>query len=170
VGKLERRLCKAQGRLNPHGPSRLPRATTTASHQLPIILTILNSLRQPACSSHITLLSPTMAPRKRETTPAAVSPAAASASHSTTSAASAPLKKDTSSSSTTRHSTDAQAIVQNVWGNYVDKTPQRVKLIDAFMAFLVVVGGLQFVYCVIAGNYVCEASGLSPDEPWDNGS
>jgi len=28
-----------------------------------------------------------------------------------------------------------------------------VKLIDAFMAFLVVVGGLQFVYCVIGGNY-----------------
>lgn len=33
-------------------------------------------------------------------------------------------------------------------------TPQRVKLIDAFMAFLVVVGGLQFVYCVVVGNYV----------------
>ena len=34
------------------------------------------------------------------------------------------------------------------------KTPQRTKLIDAFMAFLMVVGGLQFVYCVVAGNYV----------------
>lgn len=33
-------------------------------------------------------------------------------------------------------------------------TPQRVKLIDAFMAFLVVVGVLQFVYCVLVGNYV----------------
>jgi len=41
-----------------------------------------------------------------------------------------------------------------VWNNYIDKTPQRVKLVDAFMAFLVVVGVLQFVYCVIAGNYV----------------
>jgi hypothetical protein len=29
-----------------------------------------------------------------------------------------------------------------------------VKLIDVFMAFLVVVGGLQFVYCVLVGNYV----------------
>jgi len=29
-----------------------------------------------------------------------------------------------------------------------------MKLIDAFMAFLVVVGGLQFVYCVVAGSYV----------------
>ena len=38
--------------------------------------------------------------------------------------------------------------------HYVDTTPQRTKLLDAFMAFLVVVGGLQFVYCVLAGNYV----------------
>ena len=29
-----------------------------------------------------------------------------------------------------------------------------MKLIDVFMAFLVVVGGLQFVYCVLVGNYV----------------
>lgn len=36
----------------------------------------------------------------------------------------------------------------------MDKTPQRVKLLDAFMAFLIVVGVLQFVYCVLAGNYV----------------
>ncbi len=36
----------------------------------------------------------------------------------------------------------------------MDRTPQRVKLLDAFMAFLMAVGLLQFVYCVIAGNYV----------------
>lgn len=41
-----------------------------------------------------------------------------------------------------------------MWNNYVDKTPQRVKLIDAFMLFLIVVGALQFAYCVLAGNYV----------------
>ena len=29
-----------------------------------------------------------------------------------------------------------------------------MKLVDVFMAFLVVVGGLQFVYCVLVGNYV----------------
>ena len=36
----------------------------------------------------------------------------------------------------------------------MQKTPQRIKLIDVFMAFLVVVGGVQFLYCVLAGNYV----------------
>lgn len=47
--------------------------------------------------------------------------------------------------------------MQGVWHNYLNRTPQRVKLIDAFMAFLVIVGGLQFVYCVLAGNYVRSA-------------
>ncbi|KAH8814999.1 putative Dolichyl-diphosphooligosaccharide--protein glycosyltransferase subunit DAD1 [Xylogone sp. PMI_703] len=46
-----------------------------------------------------------------------------------------------------------QEIALGIWRNYLDKTPQRTKLIDVFMAFLVVVGVLQFVYCVIAGNY-----------------
>lgn len=41
-----------------------------------------------------------------------------------------------------------------MWRNYNSTTPQRVKLIDAFMAFLVLVGVLQFVYCVLVGNYV----------------
>ncbi|KAF1975167.1 DAD-domain-containing protein, partial [Bimuria novae-zelandiae CBS 107.79] len=50
-------------------------------------------------------------------------------------------------------SLDAQAIVQDVWGKYVDKTPQRVKLLDCFMGFLIVVGVLQFVYCLIVGNF-----------------
>jgi hypothetical protein len=36
----------------------------------------------------------------------------------------------------------------------VEETPQRAKLIDVFMGFLLVVGGLQFLYCVLAGNYV----------------
>lgn len=49
---------------------------------------------------------------------------------------------------------DAGQIARHVWANYARKTPQRVKLVDAFMAFLVVVGALQFAYCVLGGNYV----------------
>ena len=51
-----------------------------------------------------------------------------------------------------------QEIALGIWQNYLDTTPQRTKLIDVFMGFLVVVGVLQFVYCVIAGNYVCYPS------------
>lgn len=48
----------------------------------------------------------------------------------------------------------AQGVAVAIWDNYVKTTPQRTKLIDVFMAFLVVVGVLQFVYCIIVGNYV----------------
>ncbi|KAK0729202.1 DAD family-domain-containing protein [Apiosordaria backusii] len=44
-------------------------------------------------------------------------------------------------------------VVSNLTSHYQKSTPQRTKLLDAFMAFLVVVGVLQFVYCVLAGNY-----------------
>ncbi|TAQ89823.1 hypothetical protein B7494_g1877 [Chlorociboria aeruginascens] len=56
-----------------------------------------------------------------------------------------------------------QQIALGIWQNYLDTTPQRTKLIDAFMSFLVAVGVLQFVYCVIAGNYPFNAflSGFS---------
>ncbi|TVY88466.1 Dolichyl-diphosphooligosaccharide--protein glycosyltransferase subunit [Lachnellula willkommii] len=56
-----------------------------------------------------------------------------------------------------------QEIALGIWENYLDTTPQRTKLIDVFMSFLVVVGVLQFVYCVIAGNYPFNAflSGFS---------
>ncbi|KAF2858786.1 oligosaccharyl transferase [Piedraia hortae CBS 480.64] len=46
-----------------------------------------------------------------------------------------------------------QAIAQGVWKNYVDNTAQRMKLLDAFLAFLVVTGVLQFLYCILVGNY-----------------
>ncbi|KAJ5678828.1 hypothetical protein N7462_007072 [Penicillium macrosclerotiorum] len=51
----------------------------------------------------------------------------------------------------------------HVWEQYIATTSQRTKLLDAFMAFLVLVGGIQFVYCVLAGNYPFNAflSGFS---------
>ncbi|KAL4922738.1 putative oligosaccharyl transferase subunit Dad1 [Aspergillus aurantiobrunneus] len=44
-------------------------------------------------------------------------------------------------------------IAVHVWQQYLTTTPQRTMLLDAFMAFLILVGGVQFVYCVLAGNY-----------------
>ena len=60
-----------------------------------------------------------------------------------------------SSSAPTQTAQTAQTVLFDLWQRYLNTTPQRVKLIDVFMAFLVVVGGLQFVYCVLVGNYVC---------------
>ncbi|KAK4177444.1 DAD family-domain-containing protein [Triangularia setosa] len=54
-------------------------------------------------------------------------------------------------------------VISNLTSHYQKSSPQRTKLLDAFMAFLVVVGVLQFVYCVLAGNYPFNAflSGFS---------
>ncbi|KAF1959219.1 defender against death DAD protein [Byssothecium circinans] len=84
-----------------------------------------------------------MAPKARTIpgTPAPTSSTTSSSSSAT------PSKKNSSGQLA------AQDIVQGVWNNYVKKTPQRVKLLDSFMLFLVVVGALQFVYCVIVGNF-----------------
>jgi len=57
-------------------------------------------------------------------------------------------------SSSKQQSQSAQDILAKTWDNYWSKTAQRTKLTDAFMAFLVVVGGVQFLYCLVVGNYV----------------
>ncbi|TLS26162.1 hypothetical protein PpBr36_05258 [Pyricularia pennisetigena] len=43
--------------------------------------------------------------------------------------------------------------VSNVVDYYLKSTPQRTKLIDVFLGFLVVNGALQFLYCILAGNF-----------------
>ncbi|PQE03402.1 dad family protein [Rutstroemia sp. NJR-2017a BBW] len=76
-------------------------------------------------------------------------------------AASTPAKIPSKSSANANLS--PQEVAHSIWKNYLDNTPQRTKLIDVFMAFLVVVGGLQFLYCVLVGNYPFNAflSGFS---------
>ncbi|EME79132.1 uncharacterized protein MYCFIDRAFT_57812 [Pseudocercospora fijiensis CIRAD86] len=76
-----------------------------------------------------------------------------------------PTKPSTPRASPTSIKTaqNAQKILQGIWNNYLTSTPQRVKLIDFFLAFLILVGALQFAYCVLAGNYPFNAflSGFS---------
>jgi oligosaccharyltransferase complex subunit epsilon len=86
-----------------------------------------------------------------------VTPGASSTAHSTPAPTSAKV------SLAKGNNQSPQEVALGIWQNYLDKTPQRTKLIDVFMAFLVVVGALQFVYCVIAGNYPFNAflSGFS---------
>ncbi|KAF2155743.1 defender against death DAD protein [Myriangium duriaei CBS 260.36] len=109
-----------------------------------------------------------MAPKRTpppSTVPPSVStparPSAASTPQKT--ATTAQPKTPLTSSTSAANSQDASAILQSVYDRYVRTTPQRTKLVDAFLAFLVVVGVLQFVYCVIGGNYPFNAflSGFS---------
>lgn len=109
-----------------------------------------------------------MAPKQaaKEPAPSSIPPSVAAPSHGQTSGSSQPTKPAVKSSSSVsnrpaktpptslRNAQDAQEILVGIWNRYVEETPQRVKLMDVFMAFLVVVGVLQFVYCIVAGNYV----------------
>ncbi|KAI0447724.1 defender against death DAD protein [Xylaria telfairii] len=90
-----------------------------------------------------------MAPKKLAT---ATGPAAATTTSTST-----------TSSSSSSSSSQIDKVALNIIQHYHKTTPQRTKLIDAFMAFLVIVGGLQFAYCVLAGNYPFNAflSGFS---------
>ncbi|KAM5351709.1 hypothetical protein ACJ41O_004432 [Fusarium nematophilum] len=95
-----------------------------------------------------------MAPKKnaRDITPSA----AAISQASNTSAGSAPVVAK-------RGAANWDKVLQNIYNHYTEATPQRTKLIDVFLLFLVVVGALQFLYCVLAGNYPFNAflSGFS---------
>ncbi|EGO52344.1 hypothetical protein NEUTE1DRAFT_125851 [Neurospora tetrasperma FGSC 2508] len=87
-------------------------------------------------------------------------------STSTTKASGTTSKSSSSNIDKTAAAAGGQAwnkVFSNLLRHYQDTTPQRTKLLDAFMAFLVVVGGLQFLYCVLAGNYPFNAflSGFS---------
>ncbi|KAF7535144.1 hypothetical protein G7054_g5590 [Neopestalotiopsis clavispora] len=101
---------------------------------------------------------------KKATAAASSAPSSSQQSSGTTtpasiSAGAAPLvatpKKPatTTSSTSTTNATRWDQIAMNIFDYYQKNTPQRTKLIDVFMAFLVVVGALQFLYCILAGNY-----------------
>ncbi|KAJ2863303.1 oligosaccharyltransferase complex subunit epsilon [Coemansia asiatica] len=62
-------------------------------------------------------------------------------------------REATSSSSNEAFATSVSGIVSSLARDYAANTPQRLKVIDAYMAFCVVVGVLQFVYCGLAGTF-----------------
>lgn len=129
-----------------------------SSHFIPssskLALTLVSFLFLIAISFHIRLYSFTikMAPKRN----AAAKPPSdtASGARPVTPIAqpivAAPLKAKINANK----SLNPAEVAQSIWNKYVTTTPQRTKLIDVFMAFLVVVGVLQFVYCIIVGNYV----------------
>lgn len=57
-------------------------------------------------------------------------------------------------------------IAYHVWQQYLGTTSQRTMLLDVFMAFLILVGAIQFAYCVLAGNFVC-CPDHSPPRPYE---
>jgi oligosaccharyltransferase complex subunit epsilon len=69
-----------------------------------------------------------------------------------TSASVPPVKAPTSTTLSPRSS--PQDIALHVWNRYLQDTPPRTLLLDVFLAFIALNGAVQFVYCILAGNYV----------------
>ncbi|CAD6504281.1 BgTH12-06014 [Blumeria graminis f. sp. triticale] len=63
----------------------------------------------------------------------------------------------------TAEPTTLTSLLGKLGQDYQRDTQQRIKLIDCFLTFLLLVGALQFLYCVLAGNYPFNAflSGFS---------
>jgi oligosaccharyltransferase complex subunit epsilon len=62
------------------------------------------------------------------------------------------LKKD-SSTSVTQSISDLQSAVLTTYRHYLKSLTPRLKLIDLFLVFLVLLGVLQFVYVLLVGNF-----------------
>lgn len=102
---------------------------------------------------------PTMAPKKNAREPAPSS--AATTQAGTTTAGSVPPQPKPSAAAA-----NWDQVLQNIYQFYMKQTPQRTKLIDAFLFFLAVVGALQFLYCILAGNYVRAHGGWVPSRAY----
>ena len=94
-----------------------------------------------------------MAPKKNAAQPAPS--AAATTQASTTAAGSVPASSPISAPAAAKNApANWDKVLQNIYQYYMKETPQRTKLIDVFLVFIAVVGALQFLYCILAGNYV----------------
>lgn len=105
-------------------------------------------------SYYLTVEPPdTMAPKKNARESANAAPAVAAPALAPVEPAPvvkpAPTKPKASEAST-----PWDKVLINLYNHYIDETPQRTKLLDVFLVFLAAVGALQFLYCVLAGNYV----------------
>lgn len=85
-----------------------------------------------------------------------MAPKKGSSSQAAAAAAAAAKKRDDntgSNANVTDVSQDFNKVVNSVMENYVNKATVRTKLIDSFMAFLVLLGVLQFVFCLLVGTF-----------------
>lgn len=72
----------------------------------------------------------------------------------TSSPAPTTTKPLSSGPATLKANANAIEIAQYILQQYLSSTPQRTMLLDAFMGFLAVIAVVQFLYCVLGGNFV----------------
>ena len=80
--------------------------------------------------------------------------------HTSTATATTPASKPRPAPASAAHPATPSApasasavALYTLWTTYLDATPSRLKLIDAFLVFLVLSGVAQFVYCVLVTSF-----------------
>lgn len=44
-------------------------------------------------------------------------------------------------------------VLGKLFNEYIDKTPQKLKIIDSFLLYVMLTGIFQFVYCCLVGTF-----------------
>lgn len=44
-------------------------------------------------------------------------------------------------------------IVYHFWADYKDETPQKLKIIDGYLGYILMTGIIQFLYCALVGTF-----------------
>jgi hypothetical protein len=110
--------------------------------------------------THLSPSSPSLRPPPKSSTMAkkqAAPPTPAKQAQSTPAKQSTPAPSTPApvvKASTLSPRSSPQEIVLHVWDKYIQDTPSRTLFLDVFLLYLVLNGAVQFVYCVIGGNYV----------------
>lgn len=48
---------------------------------------------------------------------------------------------------------EAIGIVRRLWDEYVSRTPNKLKIIDAYLVYVMLTGVVQFGYCALVGTF-----------------
>ncbi|KAJ1344514.1 dolichyl-diphosphooligosaccharide-protein glycosyltransferase subunit dad1 [Batrachochytrium salamandrivorans] len=70
-----------------------------------------------------------------------------------TTASTAASTKTTKTSKTSKSSTSIVTLVSTLKESYLTTTPQSIKLIDAYLLFVMITGIVQFLYVIAAGTF-----------------
>ncbi|XP_055303029.1 dolichyl-diphosphooligosaccharide--protein glycosyltransferase subunit DAD1 [Sitodiplosis mosellana] len=49
--------------------------------------------------------------------------------------------------------TNLTTVLQKFYDEYVNNTPKKLKLVDAYLFYIVLTGVIQFVYCCLVGTF-----------------
>lgn len=60
---------------------------------------------------------------------------------------------DTSTAVKSAPSENLVTVLQKFYNEYMTSTPKRLKIVDAYLVYILLTGVIQFVYCALVGTF-----------------